>query len=360
MPLQRKALNFNGENIYVGMDVHKNSIRVSILSDTSVLKGFTSPPDPDAVVNHLHRHYPGASYYSVYEAGFCGLWIHNRLIQLGVHNIVVNPLDVPCNGKERERKSDPVDAARLARSLRSGELEGIYIHRRQTLHDRSLLRLRSGGTKDMTRLKNRIKGMLHYYGVSFAVGMEPAGRSWSGRFMRWLKEEVLPSGVIAQQAFSLLLEEYEEKRKRQALILRKIRELSRGAVYRENMKYIQSVCGIGLPSAMHLLVNIEDISRFESRDKFAGFMGFVPSSHDSGEKKTNGPITRRAPSELRGMLIECAWVAMRHDPALSLKYTQLRRRMDENKAIIRIARKLCNRIYYVLKNKTTYVSGVLQ
>lgn len=360
MPLQRKELNFSGENIYVGMDVHKNSIRISIFSDAAFLKGFTTGPDPDVVVNYLHRNYPGATYYSVYEAGFCGLWIHNRLIQLGVQNIVVNPLDVPSNGKERERKSDPVDASRLARSLRSGDLKGIYIHREQTLHDRSLMRLRSAGSKDMTRLKNRIKAMLHYYGVCVPTPMESAGRSWSGSFTSWLKEEVLPSGVVARQALALLLEEYEEKRKRQVLILRKIRELSRTDTYRENMKYIQSVCGIGLVSAMHLLVNIEDISRFESRDKFAGFMGFVPSCHNTGEKKINGPITRRAPRELRGMLIECAWVAMRHDPALSLKYAQLRKRMDENKAIVRIARKLCNRIYYVLKNKTRYVSGVLQ
>lgn len=360
MPLQRKALNFTGKNIYIGMDVHKNSFRLSVLSDVAVLKNFTSPANPEAVVSYLHRNYPGATYYSVYEAGFCGIWIHNRLCELGVNNIVVNPSDVPCNDKERERKTDTVDAGKLARSLRNGELKGIYIHNKQTLHHRSLLRLRSSVTCDMTRLKNRIKGMLHYYGVHIPAELESSSKSWSVRFIQWLKQEVLLGGVIAAEPFGFLLEEYEERRKRQVLILRKIRELSRTDTYRENLKYVQSVCGIGLLSAMHLLVNIEDITRFANRDQFAGFMGFVPTCHSSGDKEYGGRITKRAPKELRGILTECAWIAMRYDPALSLKYAELRKRMDENKAIVRIARKLCNRIYYVLKNKTVYVSGVVQ
>ncbi|NDV83078.1 IS110 family transposase [Bacteroides sp. 51] len=359
MLLQRNSLNFDGENIYVGIDVHKKSWSISIMTDTLVLKGYNGPADPVQLVSHLRDHYPGGSYHSVYEAGFCGLWIHNRLTELGVKNIVVNPSDVPCNGKERERKTDAVDASKLARSLRAGELSGIYIHQQETLHDRSLMRLRSSWVTDMTRLKNRIKGMLHYYGIVIPAELERSS-NWSRAFMTWLKNTVLPSGEISKPAFELLLEEYERKRGQQLVILRKIRELSRTAAYHEDMKYLRSVCGIGLLSGMHLLVNIENIHRFENRDKFASFMGFVPTSHSTGEKQINGRITKRAPKELRGILTECAWIAMRNDPALALKYGQLRKRMDENKAIIRIARKLCNRIYYVLKNKTEYVSGVVQ
>lgn len=94
MQLQRNALNYNGENIYVGIDVHKKSWRISLMSDVLVLKGFSMASDPDGLVSYLHRHYPGATYYSVYEAGFCGLWIHNRLIHLGVKNIVVKNVNV--------------------------------------------------------------------------------------------------------------------------------------------------------------------------------------------------------------------------------------------------------------------------
>ena len=51
--------------------------------------------DPNALHKFLTSHYPEAEYFSVYEAGFCGFWIHYRLTELGIHNIVVNPAAVP-------------------------------------------------------------------------------------------------------------------------------------------------------------------------------------------------------------------------------------------------------------------------
>lgn len=360
MHLQRKELNYSGENIYVGIDVHKRSWRIALLTDTLELKGFSMPSDPDGLITYLHRHYPGAIYYSVYEAGFCGVWIHNHLIANGVNNIIVNPADVPSTNKERERKTDAVDATKLAHSLRWGELTGIYIHQQKSLHDRSLMRLRISEVNHMTVLKNQIKGMLHFYGVKIPLELESSSKSWSGGLIRWLTQEVLSQGVVAQAALGFMLDEYHSKRKRMTEILYQIRLLSKTPAYRSNMEWIGKVPGIGLKSGMHLLVNIEDINRFANRDKFAGYMGFVPSSHSTGEKESSGRITSRAPRELRGILIECAWVAVRSDPCLTLKYSQLRKRMDENKAIVRIARKLCNRIYYVLKYKREYVNGVVQ
>ena len=65
------------------------------MSETTQLKKFSQSPDPDALYAHLVKNYPKAEYYSVYEAGFCGFWIHYRFIELGIHSIVVNPADVP-------------------------------------------------------------------------------------------------------------------------------------------------------------------------------------------------------------------------------------------------------------------------
>lgn len=209
----------------------------------------------------------------------------------------------------------------------------------------------------MTGLKNQIKGMLNFYGVTIPAELESSSKSWSGKFINWLTVEVLPGGIIPQTAFGFLLEEYTLKRKQMTSILHEIRLLSMREPYKSDMECLRRVPGIGLSSGMHLLVNIEQINRFANRDKFAGYMGFVPTSHSTGEKESTGKITPRAPRELRGILIECAWVAIRCDPALTLKYAELRKRMDENKAIVRIARKLCNRIFYVLKYKREYVNG---
>ena len=74
---------------------------VTILSETSVLKKMNQGAAPDALHRFLTSHYPEAEYYSVYEAGFCGFWIHDRLTELGIHNIVVNPADVPTMSSEK-------------------------------------------------------------------------------------------------------------------------------------------------------------------------------------------------------------------------------------------------------------------
>ena len=60
------------------------------------------------------------------------------------------------------------------------------------------------------------------------------------------------------------------------------------------------------------------------------------------------------------MLIESAWIAIRNDPALMLAFQELTKRMKATKAIVRIARKLLNRIRFVLKNKTAYEIAVVK
>ena len=82
--VQSNKLDFSGQNIYVGIDVHLKSWSVAILSDHSVLKRFSQSPEPEALHKYLVINYPGANYFSVYEAGFCGFWIHERLTDLGI------------------------------------------------------------------------------------------------------------------------------------------------------------------------------------------------------------------------------------------------------------------------------------
>lgn len=109
MEAQRKALSFKGQNIYIGIDVHLKSWSVTLMSEATQLKRFSQSPDPDALYAHLVRNYPEAEYHSVYEAGFCGFWIHYRLVGLGIHNIVVNPSDVPTTTSEKLRKTDAAE-----------------------------------------------------------------------------------------------------------------------------------------------------------------------------------------------------------------------------------------------------------
>ena len=121
----KQKLDFHGEPIYVGIDVHKKQWNVFIMSKYKEHKGFVQPPDASVLGRYLSENFPGATYYSVYEAGFCGFWPHEDLKKEGIHNIVVNPADVPSSDKERKNKSDKVDCRKLCTKLRNGDLEAI-------------------------------------------------------------------------------------------------------------------------------------------------------------------------------------------------------------------------------------------
>ena len=81
------------------------------------LKRFSQSPEPEALHKYLVSNYPGANYFSVYEAGSCGFWIYEKLTGLGITNIVVHPADVPTMSKEKLRKTDAVDCNKLALEL---------------------------------------------------------------------------------------------------------------------------------------------------------------------------------------------------------------------------------------------------
>jgi transposase len=108
------------------------------------------------------------------------------------------------------------------------------------------------------------------------------------------------------------------------------------------------------------LTEVENIERFGNSDHFAGFIGLVPNRHSSGSREKIGEMTFRGQDTLKRALIESSWFAARLDPALTKSFHSYFNRMEANKAIIRIARKVLNRMYFVLKNKMEYVSSVVK
>jgi transposase len=360
MQTQKNEFNFNGHNIYAGIDVHLKSWTVCIMTEHFEHKQFTQPPDAKILYNYLVRNFPGANYYTVYESGFSGFWAHRQLEALGIHNIVTNAADVPTSQKEKLQKDDPTDSRKLARSLRSGNLDAIYVPLSSTLSDRALVRMRSTIVKDMTRIKNRIKAFLYFFGIHYPEQFSKSGTHWSKNFLRWLKDDVQLCEESGKQTLNILIQEVEEQRKLLLLTNRYIRTLVTQARYASHVKLLLTIPGIGVVTAMTLLTEIETIERFENTDHFAGFVGLVPNRHNSGEVKKEGEMTFRGQAKLKKCIIESAWIAARKDPALSLAYNEYARRMESNNAIIRIARKLLNRIYFVLKSNKEYVKCVVK
>jgi len=137
-----------------------------------------------------------------------------------------------------------------------------------------------------------------------------------------------------------------------------VQALAQQERYRSQVDLLISVPGIGKLTSMILLTELGDITRFKKLDHLCSYIGLIPNVYASGEKERIGGLTNRGNRQLRSNLIESAWVAVRNDPALTQCYHKLCSRMNGNKAIIRIARKLVNRIRYVLINQQEYVMAV--
>jgi transposase len=359
MQVQNNKLDFNGQNIYVGFDVHLRSWKVTILTEKLTHKTYSQDPNPGVLVDYLHKNFPGGTYHSAYEAGFCGYWIHNRLKSLGVNSIVVNPADIPSTHKEKVQKEDARDSRKIARELRNGNLTPIYVPTAKTIEDRCLVRTRATMVKDLARNKNRIKSFLHFHGIEFPMKHQASNRTWTNLFINWL-EALKMEEISGQYALSSIVLTNKNLRLSVLQTTKHIYELSKSEQYAKNVVLLRSVPGIGLLTAMTILTELEDIKRFKNFDSLCGFIGLIPSTHSSGEKEVVGDITSRGHSVLRSSIIESAWVAVRHDPALTKSYHDYCNRMEPNKAIIRIAKKLLSRIAYVLKNNKPYVCSVVK
>jgi transposase len=351
-----KTLDFTRKSIYIGLDVHLKSWSVSLYSEEFELKTFSQPPKADLLGNYLQKHYPGAKFKAVYEAGFSGFSIQRQLSSIGIECQVIHPADVPSSDKEKRHKTDKIDSRKLAKSIRNNELKGIYIPSVEMQEDRNLLRARLKIVRDKTRVKNRIKSYLKFQGVN---QLEFEERKWGKKYIASLKTMNFAT-KSASFAFQAYLNELEFLERQEKILDQQIKELSKTEPYLENVRLLLSVPSIGLTSAMILLTEIGDMLRFKRLDDLCSFFGLIPNSHSSGEKDRVGHITARGNQFLKSIIIECAWVAMRKDPALLQCYKELLIRMDANKAIIRIAKRLLSRIRHVILNKEKYQLGILQ
>src|SRR4030042_1804419 len=204
MEAQGKKIDFTGQNIYVGFDAHLKSWKVTVMAEDTMYKTFVQPPRPEVLYNYLKTNFPGGTYHSAYEAGFCGYWIHDKLVSFGIKSIVVNSADIPTTDKERVQKEDKRDSRKIARSLSTGTLMPIYVPSIQTQRDRSLLRTRAMREKDLARYKNRIKSFLYFYGISIDDSFSNPQSHWSNRFMSWL-ESIEIDGGSGKEALNVFI-----------------------------------------------------------------------------------------------------------------------------------------------------------
>lgn len=189
--MQKNKISFKGQTIYVGIDVHKRTWHVTMLTEAGNVKRISIEASAKTLFDILNKQYPEGTYRAVYESGFSGFSTYYALTEVGIECMVVHAADVPTSQYEEVMKTDKIDSEKLARSLRAGLLKGIYIREKDNIDDRSVIRIRKTIQKQLSGYKARVKHMLHCNGVAFPERFESHGTHWSMAFNQMAERRCL-------------------------------------------------------------------------------------------------------------------------------------------------------------------------
>ena len=352
--MQRNKISFKGQKIFVGIDVHMSTWEVAVLTESGLLKRHPQEASAKVLFDFLRKHYPDGDYHAVYESGFSGFATYYALKELGIECTITHAADVPTTQYETVMKTDKIDAEKLVRALKNGEIKRpVYIREKDNIDDRAVIRIRKTIQKQLSGYKARVKHLLHCNGVKIPECHSKPSQYWSRAFILWLMKDVkLLSST--RRSLDLLIRQVEVIRRTLLEATRELRKLSQTERYKHRFDLLMTIPGIGQHVSMCVLTEVWDVNRFPNERAFAHAMGLVPTCHDSGMHKSNGEQTFRGNKYLRSMIIEACWVAIQKDIGLGACYAYHRRRSNPQKAIVRVARRMSNIIYSVLKNDKAY------
>jgi transposase len=305
--------------LYVGMDVHKESIAVAYVAQehgaevVSLGTIGTRQCDIDKLLRHLQS--KGPQLVFVYEAGPCGYWRYRSLTKKGFVCWVIAPSLIPKKPGDRV-KTDRRDARQLARLMRSGDLTPVYVPAVDDEAIRDLRRAREDTLRDLKAAKLRRKAFLLRHDIRYT------GRAnWSPAHLRWLSEVVCPTP--AQQ---IVFQEYVQTVTAQTARLQRLEHERRAQVqtwrFQPVVEALQALRGVQFTVAVTTVAALGDLTRVDNPRQLMNYLGLTPSEYARGPRRQQGSMTKTGHSHARRALVEGAW-AYRY-PAKVSRHLQLR------------------------------------
>ena len=288
---------------YIGLDVHKDSIAVAIApqNSTEVRRYGIIGGTLQAVDNLLKKlAKSNLELRLVYEAGPCGFVLCRHLRSKGIHCDLVCPSLIPKKASDRV-KTDRRDADQLARLYRAGELTPIHVPDQEDEAIRDLIRARTAAVCDQRRARNRLKGFL------LRLGFRYTGKtSWNDAHKRYLSGLLMPRPV-QQIVFQEFIHAIDDAAERVTRLNTAVADALPGWKWEPVVHALMTLRGIQELSAMTVIAEVGDLSRFENPRSLMHFFGLTPSEHTSANKRVQGPITKCGNAHCRRVLTEAAW-----------------------------------------------------
>src|SRR5215510_2525252 len=346
MTEQRRS--YADECVYVGVEVHKETYTVTCVCHKQIVKTATVQAEPAGLAASLPRWFPGATLYSVYEAGFSAFVLHRVLTKAGISNIVVNPASIAVAANDKV-KTDRRDSKKLAIALADGRLRGIYVPTEEEELARLLPRTRAQIVEHRATIARQIKAKLHQFGL-----IAPSSRRMiSNRYLREIAAWSLPPEL--RVSLTLLAEQWRFATRQLIEIRRLLRE--QAAAQAELETVYRSVPGIGAVVARTWATELGDMTRFAKERALFSYTGLTPSEYSSGPSVRRGHISRQGSGRVRHLLIETAWRALPRDKVLQAIFDRIAATRGKKRAMVAIARRLTGRIRACFRQGTTYAVG---
>jgi transposase len=288
---------------YIGLDVHKESIAVAIAPQNSsevrrygIIGGTLEAVDK--LLKKLSQE--DVELRLVYEAGPCGFVLCRHLRSKGLHCDLVCPSLIPRKASDRV-KTDRRDADQLARLYRAGELTPIHIPDQEDEALRDLVRARTAAVCDQRQARNRLKGFL------LRLGFRYTGKStWNDAHKRYLSGLVMPQAA-QQIVFQECIHAINDASERLQRLTQAVEDALPGWKWEPVVRALMSLRGVQVLTAMTLVAEVGDFSRFKDPRSLMHFFGLTPSEHTSGDKRVLGGITKCGNAHCRRVLVEAAW-----------------------------------------------------
>jgi transposase len=305
--------------LYVGLDVHKESIAVAYVAQdhgaevTYLGTIGTRQCDLDQLIRKMQS--KAKHLVFVYEAGPCGYWLYRYLTKKDYDCWVVAPSLIPKKAGDRV-KTDRRDAVQLARLARSGDLTRVYVPTVADEAIRDLTRAREDTLSDLQDAKYRLKAFLLRHDIRYT------GRAtWNPAHLRWLSEVVCPTPAqqIVFQEYVRAVTEHTERLQR---LEQELQERVKSWRLRPVVDALQALRGVQFTVAVTMVAELGDLTRFNNPRELMKFLGLIPSEYSTGERRRQGSITKAGNTHARRALVEGAW-AYRY-PAKVSRHLQLR------------------------------------
>lgn len=333
------------ELYYIGLDIHKKTISYCIkLQDGTVVdqgKLASTRSALAAWVSDISRPWIGAMEATIFTG-----WIYDFIKPHAERLCVAHPRMLKAISASK-KKSDKVDAEKIADLLRCDLLPECYMMPADLRELRRILRYRNHIVREAVKMQNKISGLLMECGAEYNKQ-----RLHGKKYFHSLLEDLtyVPESVI--KLLGMSRSGYEFFTGIQKKLIRLLREHD---LIRERVNRLMSIRGIGEVTALTWVLEIGDPTRFSSINKAVSYCGLCSAYHESAGKIQRGPISKQRNKHLQTMLIEAAKLAPHWNPQLAEVHARMIQKGDRNKATLEVARKLVAYMLAVDKRETEFI-----